>query len=120
MSLLLKHKAQPEDADSRLERPLHCAARYFASDVAAVSSYDEQSSAPSVVAAARVTSQIGCRAVAFLLQDSMEPERYVNARNVDGETALHIIAETSRDLASAATFATMKALFEAGAAGYLC
>jgi hypothetical protein len=42
-----------------------------------------------------VTSQIGCRAVAFLLQDSMEPERYVNARNVDGETALHIIAEVS-------------------------
>ena len=82
---------------------------------AAVSTHDESSGEPSVVAAARVTSQIGCRAVAFLLQDSMEPERYVNARNVDGETALHIIAETSRDLASAATYSTLKALFEAGA-----
>ena len=34
MALLVKHKAKPEDADSRLERALHCAARYFASDVA--------------------------------------------------------------------------------------
>ena len=82
MALLVKHKAKPEDADSRLERALHCAARYFASDVAAVSTHDESSGEPSVVAAARVTSQIGCRAVAFLLHDSMEPERYVNARNV--------------------------------------
>ena len=44
------------------------------------------------------------------------PPSYITFKNPsDGETALHIIAETSRDLASAATYATLTALFKAGA-----